>query len=115
LNDPDNTVTVYDTLGNKHARIMIDGQVVEDPGIQIRVRATDNPTAQTQAEIIKQAIDERATGYNVQIPDLSNVLHNFTVYALNRSGNPIQLGKESPTSNRRIYTINATVTLRQAT
>ena len=107
---PDNTITLYNTTGNKHARIMIDGETVEDPGIQIRIRGTDDPTASIQAELIKVAIDEKAIGYNVQIGG-----HNFTVYAINRVGNPIQLGNESPTSRRRIYTINATVTLRQTT
>ena len=107
-NDPDNVVTLYDTTGNKHARCMIDGEITEDPGIQIRVRGTDDPTAQVQSQLIKQAIDEQVAGYNVQING-----HNFTIYAINRVSNPTQLGYESPTSRRRLYTINATVTIRQ--
>jgi hypothetical protein len=114
LNSPDGVVVIYDTTGNKDARSMIDGEVTEHPGIQIRVREDTDLAAQTQAELIKVAVDQQVAGYNVQILNgLTNVVHNFTVMNISRSGNPIQVGNESPTSRRRLYTINATVTVVQ--
>ena len=108
LDSPDNTATTYDTTGIKDGRSMTDGDVVEHPGVQVRVRATDDPTAQTQAWILANAVDRLIIGTNLTIGT-----HTYTIYAVSRKGNPARLSQETPTSRRPVWTFNVTVTLTQ--
>ena len=56
-NVPTNVVTLYDTPALKKGRIMRTGFVVEDMGVQIKVRGHDFPCAWRQMDFIRAYLD----------------------------------------------------------
>jgi hypothetical protein len=105
---PDNAITVQGTTGVKQARTMQDGDLVEHHGIQIRVRGQDNDTGFLKARALAIALDQ--TVYH-------NVVHvgsnNYHVQCINRQGDVMRLGRESPISSRYLFTINGLMAVRQ--
>lgn len=105
---PDNCITIYDTEGRQHGRSMIDGERQEHYGVQVRVRAADPPTGFTKAQDLALLLDKTIINANVSISST-----NYIVYTVSRSGNVISLGYDTPLSKRRLFTMNATISLRQ--
>lgn len=106
-NVPDETITVYDTAGRDDGRMQYDGERTEHPGIQIRIRARDHQTGYVKARQLAVSLDKEIYQNTVSIGN-----SQYFIHAVSRSGNVIPLGKESPTSKRSLFTINATVTIR---
>lgn len=104
---PANRVSLSDTTPKQDGRLMV-GTVIEHPGIQVRVRATKQPVGWLKASSIAAALDNMK---NVQV-----VLEGrtYTIQNASRSGGVIPLGPELETG-RLLWTINATLTLREET
>lgn len=109
-NSPDSVITVYDTTERQDGRTMVDGERQEHEGIQVRIRDPDHAGGYTKAHAIAIALDTFASPTSVTIG--SSV---YQLWAATRVSGPIALGKETPNSKRNLFTINATVTLRQTT
>jgi len=107
---PDSCITVVDTAGQKQGRMMVDGEVQEFPGVQVMVRCANPVTGWTKARAITVALDEGVTNTGVTIDGSV-----YVVYNVSRSSGPLSLGKDAPNSKRNLFSINATVTLRQTT
>lgn len=109
--DPDNTITVFDYDGPNHGRTQPDGTMQGPQGIQIRVRSKIHTVGWTKADTICDRIQARTGGcYKV------DVTINGTRYHLHSFCNisqVIPIGKESPTSTRRVFVINCGVTIDQ--
>lgn len=105
---PDNFITVQGTVGRKSGRLSFSGEVVEHHGIQIRIRSQTHPAGWTKARSVAVTIDESIRNEYVTIGGTQ-----YAVHALTRESGPVPLGRETPTSQRRLFTLNATVTLRQ--
>jgi len=105
---PDNCITVFGTASKKQGRTMNDGEVQEQHGIQVSVRSGTYPTGFAKARAIAVALDE-----SVRLNTVSLESATYTVYGVSRTSGPLDLGKE-PTTKRNVFTINATVTLRQS-
>lgn len=103
---PDNALTVYNTTGMDDGRSNPDAERMQHYGIQVRVRATSHPAASAKAYAIAILLDEVYT-QTIDIGSSSYLLHS-----VNRVGPPVDVGKETPTSKRSIYTINALAALR---
>lgn len=102
----DNCVTVYDTDGGPGTRIMVGLAVQRDLGVQVRVRAQTHAVGWVKAEAIRAALE---TAYHRQV----NVSGNrYLVWALSRVGQVLPIGAEVPGSKRRVFTINAVVTIK---
>lgn len=108
-NTPDNCITTYNTQGQLQGRIQKSGLYVEKPGIQIRIRATDHTTGHSKAKSIEAALD---AVYDDNVTISSN---SYEVHAVHRTASIAYLGKDSPSSNRHLFTLNVTVTIRQLT
>lgn len=106
-NNPDSCITVYDTTGNAGQRTMIDGQFNDFDGIQVRIRAASHGVGFVKAKAVKTAMEEQAYEEAVTIGDADYVLHSF-----DRVGQVLSLGKESPESTRRLFTVNAVASVR---
>lgn len=101
---PDNCVTVYDTQGQDDGRSMHTGELWNHNGFQVRVRARDHSSAGwPKADEIQTVMAEEVYQDYVTIGD-----ETYFVHAVTRIGDPIPLGKETPSSKRNLYTINAT-------
>ena len=113
-NSPDNVITVYDTVGTSDGRTQFDGEMQEHHGILIRVRSTTYPIGRTKARAIAVGLDETVLRDTVGVASvLGTGTAQYFVDSVSRKGDVISLGKESPNSKRTIFTINATVTLRE--
>jgi hypothetical protein len=107
-NDPDDCITLYDTSGDLQDTHQKDGEVQEFHGIQLRIRSSDPATGYAKARALAVALDETILQDCVTLG--SNI---YAVYSVTRKSGVIPLGKESPTSMRNLFTINAVVRLRQ--
>ena len=105
---PDNAVTVYDTQGQLDGRTM-DGEENVHYGVQLRVRAVDSPTGWTKASALRDLIASGVRQQYVTIPASGN---KYTVWALTGIGPVLALGKETPSSTRFLFTINALASVR---
>ncbi len=103
---PDNVVTVYGTTGRDFGRIMIDGERPEHEGFQVRVRAVDHPTGFRKARALAVALDTLV--YRQQVSGGTLSPNVYCVHSISRTSNVIPLGKETPKSRRKLFTINAT-------
>ncbi len=113
-NEPDNVITVFATVGTQDGRTMIDGEVQEHEGIQIRVRSAGYDTGNRKADELKIAIDQTIERDTVQVASVIGTgTLDYFVQAVSRVSGPLSLGKETPTSHRNVFTINAIVALRE--
>lgn len=104
---PDNVITVYDTDGTDEGRIMIDGEPQGHNGFQVRVRASDHKTGYAK-------IDEVWTVLGKEIYDDAVILDGivYLVHSANKIGDPIPLGKEVGETKRRLFVLNAVLSLK---
>lgn len=107
-NSPDNMVVVLGTSNTHQGRTHYDGEVQERHGVQILVRCITYPVGSTKANAIGIALDQDV--YDTAIVIGSST---YNVHAFSRTSGPIDLGKETPDSKRDLFSINATVSLRQ--
>lgn len=110
LTEPEEVITVYTTQGITHARLMPNGENAESEGVQIRVRSFRPDVGWLKANAIRQAMSAIATGtlQNVRIDSVLYLIYNFA-----RIGQVLPLGKETGISKRSLFTVNATVVIRQ--
>jgi hypothetical protein len=107
-NSPDNAITVFDTAGKDNGSNMITGERSEHLGIMIKVRATKHSIGWTKAQTIATQLDTVTTNRLVTISGT-----DYTVYSVRRTTQVLSLGKEEPDNRRNIFSVNATVSLRQ--
>ena len=105
---PDSVITVYDTLGKLDGRTQVDGKLQIHHGFQVRIRDANTRNGYSKANAIAIALDESTYQETVTISDSI-----YLVHSVSRTTDVLPIGKETPTSKRNIFTINATATLRQ--
>lgn len=105
---PDNCITIYNTAGRLQGRTQIDGIQQEFFGIQLRIRATDSPTAWTRASLLTSKLDSSINNNFVSISGTGYVVDSFS-----RTSEPVSLGRDESTTERELYVINGTVSLEQ--
>jgi hypothetical protein len=105
---PDNCITIYDTSGIQHGRVMPTQEMIEHHGIQVRIRSQSKDAGHLKAQAVVVAMDQLSFMRGVTI-DTSH----YTVQTIVRKGSILSLGKESPNSNRLLFTVNAVVAIRQ--
>lgn len=111
---PDNVLTVFNTAGRDQGRHMIDGTRQTFPGVQIRVRSALPAVGYSKAGTIADALDASVYNRTVNVETINGVAAaSYTVHALSRTTDVLDIGKDVPNSRRSIYTINATVTLKR--
>lgn len=105
---PDNCITCIDTAGVQDGRTMTDGMMHEHYGIQVRMRATTHAVGHAKASAIAVALDQDVAMDSVVIG--SDV---YNVHAVSRRSGPFSIGEESPTSKRRVFTLNVIAAITQ--
>lgn len=98
---PDAVITVYNTPGVVDGKTGATNDIFEHYGYQIRVRATKNPTAAVKIYQMDQTLGD-VLMQQVNVDDKV-----YIVCAVVRKGAIVDGGKESPTSQRNFYTLNA--------
>lgn len=114
---PDNVITVYDTAGRLDSKNMTDGEVVEHPGFQVRVRsASQNQyyAGYNKIDAIAKALDA-VTVATVQVGDVAGTGDaTYTVTAATRTSSILAFGAaETGLTKRSVFTVNFIVALTQ--
>lgn len=105
---PDNVITVYNSAGILQGSLQPSGEQQDRHGFQVRVRGGKESVGYTKARAIAVALDE-----DVKLTAVTVSSTVYIIYSISREGNVISLGKNHPDSNLNLFTINATVALRQ--
>lgn len=105
---PDNCITTFDTTGTDDGRIMLTGEIVHHTGFQIRVRAQDKETGWLKANAIQISLME-----SVRRVSLTINTRTYLIHCIAKMGDILSLGKESPTSKRNLFTLNAVMMVEQ--
>lgn len=103
---PDNALTVFNTSGSVQGDIQFNGEVQEHYGIQFRLRATKSTVAWTKINALMVTVDQLINNTVVTIDGTQ-----YYVECIARTGTVLALGKAD--GKRYVYTLNATVSLRQ--
>lgn len=113
-NTPDSVITLYDTASRMQGRRMVNGITVEHYGIQVRVRDAGPTGAWVKANALAVALDQTIALDDVTVEDTDGTgSSTYKVYTVSRVSGPLSLGKETPTSKRNLFTINAVAAIRQ--
>jgi hypothetical protein len=99
---PDEVLTVYDTAGSSDGRSMVDGEMFQHYGFQLRIRAATAKRGYEKAESIRRQMAEVIYNEVVTIDDAV-----YRIPCIVRIGDVLALGKETPQSKRSLFTINA--------
>lgn len=113
-NTPDSVITLYNAASKSQGRRMVNGITVEHYGIQVRVRDASPTGGWVKANALAVALDQTIALDDVTVEDTDGTgSSTYKVYTVSRVGGILSLGKETPTSKRNLFTINALVALRQ--
>lgn len=107
-NSPDNAITLYDTSGQNDGRSMIDGEVQEHPGVEVRIRSSTHEIGFAKAAVIAEIL--AMTIYQNTVVISTN---QYLVHSITRKGTINYLGRENPTSKRQLFTINCLAAIRK--
>lgn len=111
---PDQLVTIYDTAGRQHGRLMPDGSIQEHLGFMVRVRGSDHLRGSEKAHSIRTAMAEDVYDRTVTVPTINGFAGaQYLVHCVALLGPVLPLGKESPTSKRSLFTVNAHLCVKQ--
>ena len=107
---PDSVITVYDTVGRDQGRLNGSGDALDQPGVQVRVRATNHPDGHAKASAIRAGL------LGVYDQAVTVGANQYLVHAVTRVRQVAALGRDVPSaSGRRVLTFDATVCLKQLT
>lgn len=106
--DPNDVVTVYNTEGSMKGRLQPNGGQVVHHGVQVRVRSAGHLIGFRKAIAIAVAMDESIYLTHVNVGGTTYIL-----YSVGRTSDVLSLGHDTPATKRDLFTINATVVLRQ--
>lgn len=101
---PDNVITVYDTEARPDGRVQPTGEQLSHPAVQIRIRARTQRTAFLKAKDIAYNLDRVVYHTSVTIDGST-----YCVQSISRSPSLNYIGKETTSTQRDLYTINAYV------
>lgn len=103
---PDNCITVYDTTGIDEGQVAFNGELQQHYGIQFRIRAREHLVGFAKASSIRQVVTESVLNRTVTLDDV-----HYNIHAITRVSTVIALGNETPNSKRKLFTVNAVVSI----
>lgn len=107
---PDEVVTVYDTDGPTFGRLMVTGEVTGHDGLQFRVRSVTYAGGRRKADQIVETLSEDVYQRVVSVGS-----ETYLVQTVNGLDSVLSLGRDKPGSRRHLFTVNATLVVRQLT
>lgn len=113
---PDNLISLRGADGTSSGRTMTEGERQEHHGFTVRVRAVTPEIGYAKARAVAVALDQAITADGR--PDHATVTLGSSTYlvrAVSRQSDVVARGKESPTSSRMIFEIEAKASIRLVT
>jgi hypothetical protein len=108
LNEPDDTITTYDTGSQSSDRDMVTGQQLEQYSIQVRVRSKLYTDGWLKLNEIAKVFDEDVYLETITIGD-----NTYRLHAISRRGGVLSLGREYPASQRSLFVMTGQCAIRQ--
>lgn len=102
---PDNIITIYDTQGQFDGRLQINGEIQEQYGNQIRVRAKAYNVGYKKATDIAQRLDQLVVANQVTVIT-PQATKTYTVHCAQRTSSVLPLGADPDNSERDLFTLN---------
>lgn len=106
---PDNLICVYGSKPKMQGRIQATGEMQLHFGIQILLRVLNPSAGKTLMNTIQQDLDTFFNNTQVTHPISTHV---YLIHAFTRTTGVLSLGKESPNSQRSLFSINALASIR---
>lgn len=106
---PDGVIVVYDTQGLDFGRTTPDSERQQHYGVQILVRGSRYQETYAMCQRMGLSLD---TVYSQSVQVISPTA-TYLVHAVTRTGTVLPLGTDSPKSKRRLFTINATASIKR--
>lgn len=112
---PDKLISVETTGGRVQGRSQSTGTTFENPTFQVTVRTNANDLAAgyKKAKQIAVAFDEDVLRTEVQVTDPDSGTNTYKIQAVSRITDVVDAGYEKPATSRRLYTVNAVMSVRQ--
>ncbi len=104
--EPDDAVTVYDTVPQDDGRAMFDGETFHHYGFQVRVRSTTHKDGFAKADALHTLMDEGFYDRVVTVDGVQYRVHSISGTTL------LSLGRNVPNDKRSLFTINAKASLK---
>lgn len=110
---PDSALCVYDTSGVLEGRTMSDSEPQEQYGFQIKFRCAEDQINQvaTNARWMTYAFGQLLRQLVFVPGDGQRFGADYLVQAITRRSTLLSLGRESPTTRRRLFTMNFTASI----
>ena len=117
---PDQLIVVYEMIGVKDGRSMIDGEVFTHPAFSIQVRHPTHPGGIVKAGAIATALDgvlrRTVTAYDLVEPTgtgtgTSSI--SYLVHAISRFSDPFYIGAD-PRTNYHLFAFDAKLALEKS-
>lgn len=105
---PDDCITTTDTSGRLDGRLAISGETVEHYGVQIRIRSSVFHEGWRKANEISTVLDEAVYNEALVIDSAQYLIH-----AVTKSGGIANLGRDRPSGNRSLFTLNVTIDIQR--
>jgi hypothetical protein len=114
--DPEEVITLKDTVGVLAGKLGPTGVVSEQHGVQIRLRARSHYRAHEKFKAIMDALDG-LTATGVIVGDtVGTGDETYVVYAVTRRSGPVAIGRgKSPHTGLEVFTLNVITAIRQTT
>lgn len=110
---PDDAITIRDTTGRSDGRSMIDGELFEHNGFQVRIRSADERDGWAKATAIREALAKTVYETAVTIAEGQGDGEDYLIHCISRIGQILFIGKESSQSSRTLHTLNAMMSVKQ--
>lgn len=105
---PDKCVCAYDTAASKDGRLM-QGEVIEHPGVMLHVRSTDYASGWAKAKAIEAELD------TVIKRTVVGDTHTYLIHSVRRPSSILPMGAEPGTRRREMFSINLLLTIKTTT
>ena len=103
--DPDNCVTFYNTSPVTDGHDQTTGDAFQHEGVMVRVRATHDDVGYAKADAVKRGLC-RVTLRQVDVTNARVGDASYVVNAITLASGPLPNGKDSPSSDRDVFTLN---------
>jgi len=108
LSSPDEAVCIFDSEGRQQGFDQTQGEMQEQEGLVVRVRAKDYRRGYLKAKALATLFDTTISNNLVTLESST-----YLVHSVNRTSGVIHMGKETGASKRHLFSINFTVAVTQ--